>query len=119
MVLVVIALGLGSRRFPSLLPAVLGKYPGDALWTLMVLCVLAALWPRLSPARLALSALCISFAVEFLQLWQTSWLLAIRDTTLGRLALGTTFGWPDLLAYTAGALSGFLIDHALARFRRP
>lgn len=34
--IVVIAAGLASRRYAWLFPACLGKYPGDALWALMV-----------------------------------------------------------------------------------
>ena len=33
---VVILPGTGSRRFPGLLPQALGKYPGDALWSVLV-----------------------------------------------------------------------------------
>ena len=39
-----IALGLASRAFP-LFPAFLGKYPGDALWALMVLFGIAFVRP--------------------------------------------------------------------------
>ena len=41
-----IALGLASRALP-VFPTALGKYPGDALWALMVLFGLAFLRPEL------------------------------------------------------------------------
>lgn len=72
--LVVIAAGLASRRFPGLFPAFLGKYPGDALWALMVFCLLGVLLPRLSTLRLAGLALAISYAVELSQLYHAPWL---------------------------------------------
>ena len=31
-----IALGLASRKYPALFPAIFEKYPGDALWAQMV-----------------------------------------------------------------------------------
>ena len=102
-VVVVIGLGLASRRSPGLFPALFGKYPGDALWTLMVLCGWAFVFPRQAPWRIASYALATSFAVECFQLYQAPWASALRATTLGRLTLGTTFGWMDLLAYTVGA----------------
>jgi hypothetical protein len=105
----VIALGLASRRWPGLLPQVLGKYPGDALWTLMVFFGLGVFMPRSNTWHLALWALLISYAVEFAQLYQAPWIMAIRATTLGRLALGTTFAWFDLVAYTVGAAMGVVI----------
>jgi len=41
-----IALGLASRRWPAALPAAWGKYPGDALWALMVFFAWRALRAR-------------------------------------------------------------------------
>jgi len=117
-VLAVIALGLASRRYPGLLPAALGKYPGDALWTMMVFFGLAMIAPRWSVARLALGALAISYVVEFGQLYQAPWIVAVRAHPLGHLVLGTAFGWLDLVAYTVGALLAFAIERIIAHRRR-
>ena len=117
LVLAVIALGLASRKFPGLFPAVLGKYPGDALWTIMVFFGLAVMAPRMTTARLTLWALVISYAVEFGQLYQAPWIVAVRAHPLGHLVLGTAFGWIDLVAYTAGAVVALLIELSIT-FRR-
>lgn len=106
----VIALGLASRKFPSLFPAIFGKYPGDALWALMVFVGLAFVKPRASTILLAGLAFAISCAVELSQLYQAQWLNAIRGTTLGHLALGSTFSWFDIVAYAVGVLVGALVD---------
>ena len=66
----VVAAGLGSRAFPFLVPASLGKYPGDALWATMVLFGLAFLRPAARPLHLAIFALSLSWLVEFSQLYQ-------------------------------------------------
>ena len=113
MVLAVIALGLASRRYPGLFPAALGKYPGDALWTMMVFFGLAVIAPRSSAARLVLGALAISYVVEFGQLYQAPWIVAVRAHPLGHLVLGTAFGWMDLVAYTVGAVVAFGIESAI------
>jgi len=110
--LAVIGLGLASRRFTWLFPAALGKYPGDALWALMVFTAMAMVWPRASTAWLAVAAITLSFAVEFSQLYQAPWINAIRATTLGHLALGSGFGWIDLAAYAVGVGIGALADAA-------
>ena len=99
----IIALGLASRQIPGLFPRALGKYPGDALWTVMVFAGLGTLLPRATSVRLAVFALAVSFAVEFSQLYQAQWINSIRSTRLGHLVLGSGFGWSDLLAYIAGA----------------
>jgi len=102
----VVALGLASRSYPGLLPAFLGKYPGDALWALMVFCGLGFLNPGLSTSRLAVCALLISYVDEFTQLYQAPWINKIRDTYVGHLILGSTFSWFDMLAYTVGVAFG-------------
>ncbi|MYN39762.1 DUF2809 domain-containing protein [Duganella sp. FT109W] len=114
--LAVIAVGLASRRFPAMLPAAAGKYPGDVLWTMMVFFGLAVIWPRLGVMRLTVAALAISYAVEFSQLYQAPWINALRTHPLGHLVLGSTFNWPDLAAYTIGAVLAMLLELALRRF---
>lgn len=102
LVLVTIALGLASRRWPGLFPAVLEKYPGDSLWAQMVYWLAAIVLPGASVRRLAAAALAIAWGVEFSQLWHPPWLDAIRATTPGHLVLGSAFGVVDLLAYAVG-----------------
>jgi hypothetical protein len=120
-VVFVVALGLASRAAPVLFPACLGKYPGDALWALMILFGIAFLRPDIRPLRLALLALAVSWLVELSQLYQAPWINAVRATRLGHLVLGSGFHWPDLLAYAIGVLAGLMIDlsffHRRARQR--
>lgn len=111
----VIALGLASRRWPGLFPSLFGKYPGDALWALMVFCLLGALLPRLGTARLGTAALALSFADEFSQLYHAPWIDAIRATTPGHLLLGSAFGWGDMAAYVVGVALG-MAGETLIRF---
>jgi hypothetical protein len=91
-------------------PAVLGKYPGDALWALMVYLGWAFWLPRASVCGVGLLALSTSWLVEFSQLYQADWINAIRATTLGHLVLGSTFVWEDLVAYAVGVLIGVVVD---------
>lgn len=114
----VIALGLASRKFPSLFPAIFGKYPGDALWAMMVFVGLAFIKPRASTTALAALAFAVSCAVELSQLYRAPWLNSIRDTTIGHLALGSTFSWPDIVAYAVGVLVAALVDVASVRYRK-
>lgn len=113
----VIALGLASRAYPQYLPAALGKYPGDALWAMMIVFALGAIATRMRTRQLALWSLLICFGVEFSQLLQAPWLVALRAHPLGHLVLGSHFGWVDLIAYTAGVAVAALVDTA-ALFRR-
>ena len=110
-----IALGLASRHWPAALPDVLGKYPGDALWALMVFFGWRALRPRARTRDVALLAMATSVVVECAKLWQAPWLVAFRYTTIGHLLLGHVFSWRNLVAYALGVLAGVALDRVLTR----
>jgi hypothetical protein len=110
---VAIALGLASRRWPAGLPALFGKYPGDALWALMVFLGWRALRPRARTRDVALLAMGTSVAVECAKLWQAPWLVEFRHTTIGHLLLGHVFSWQNLVAYGLGVLAGVALDRLL------
>jgi len=110
------ASGLASRRWPGALPSEFGKYPGDALWALMVFFGWRALRPLARTRDVASMALAASVAVEVAKLWQAPWLVAFRHTTLGHLLLGHGFSWENLAAYGVGVLAGVALEavgHAL------
>jgi hypothetical protein len=113
--LATIALGLASRRWPDALPAAFGKYPGDALWALMVFFAWRALRPRARTRDVALLAVATSAVVECAKLWQAPWLVAFRHTNVGHLLLGHVFSWRNLVAYGVGVLAGVALDHLLFR----
>ena len=113
-VIAVIAAGLASRKYPHVLSASLGKYPGDALWALMVFLLIAFAMPRWRSAVVAALALLVSSSVEFSQLYQAPWINSIRASTLGHLVLGSTFNWHDLTAYTFGVVVGYLAEAVYA-----
>jgi hypothetical protein len=115
-IVIVIALGLASRRFTSNLPAFVGDYAGDTLWALMVYLLLAFVWPSASSARLAAAALAFAFAIELTQLYHAPWIDRVRDTRLGALVLGYDFVWSDLLCYATGVAMGVGFDRVF-RFR--
>ena len=103
-------LGLGWRSGYLPLSGFLTKYGGDALWAWMVFLALTVALPRHGSVSIALSALGIALAVEFLQLHRGAWIESVRSTQLGRLALGTTFNPPDLIAYAVGIAIGAGVD---------
>ena len=109
----VIGLGLASRAYDGLFPNALGKYPGDALWTVAVYLGWKLVFPAMVPWKLGLMALGQSVGVEFLQLYHAPWLDGIRGNRFGHLLLGSTFNPMDLVAYTVGATVVFLIDRFL------
>ncbi len=116
--LAVITLGLLSRRYPEFLPAALGKYPGDALWALVVFLGFG-FWFRRGPTVIvALAAFVFSFVVEVSQLYHAPWIDSLRTTLPGRLILGSGFAWRDIAAYAAGILLGVLVEYVANHFTR-
>ncbi|MDX5565971.1 DUF2809 domain-containing protein [Streptomyces sp. ID05-04B] len=101
--------GLGLRAVAA---GDVAKYGGDALYTVLLLTLVVALAPRVSPLTAAGSALAVSWAVEFLQLGSVPADLS-RRSALARLVLGSTFNAPDLLWYAVGAAVGGLVHTAL------
>jgi uncharacterized protein DUF2809 len=115
---VVIALGLSTRRFASVLPEFLADYAGDTLWALMVFLGVGFLWTRISTRRAALAAAAFSYAIEISQLYHAAWIDTLRFTRLGGLILGYGFLWSDLPCYTAGVLIGSVLETWLSPPRR-
>ena len=115
--LLVIAVGLASRRGLVQFPAVLGNYPGDALWAWAVLLCVAWVRPAITRGRLVGMSLVIAFAIEFLQLYQAPWMQALRANKLAYLVLGNGFDPLDLLAYVVGIALGATVDWGWQRIR--
>jgi hypothetical protein len=111
----VIALGLASRRYPGLFPGAFVKYPGDTLWALMVFVGWGIVFPKRPATHIFIYALVSSYCVEFCKLYRAPWIVGLRATTAGRLILGSTFSWENLVAYTLGALLGVLVERWMRR----
>ena len=116
--LLVIAVGLASRRGLVQFPAVLGNYPGDALWAWVVLLCVAWVRPAITRGRLVGVSLVVAFAIEFLQIYQAPWMQALRANKLAYLVLGNGFDPLDLLAYVVGITLGAVVDWGWQRWRQ-
>lgn len=108
--ILVIILGLSSRKFAFALPALLNDYLGDALWALMIFIGFGFLFPKIEMKKLAFVSLMFCYGIEVSQLYHAEWIDSIRATTLGGLVLGYGFLWSDLVAYTIGVGVGFLLS---------
>src|SRR6516225_9655257 len=112
-----VAAGLATRKWSWLLPAALGKYPGDVLWAQVVYWGVAFLAPSAPVFRVAAYALAVSYMDELSQLYQAPCINQVRATTLGHLILGSEFSWLDLLAYTIGVSLCSAFEIILFKFR--
>jgi hypothetical protein len=94
-----------SRKF-SLIPL----FIGDLLYAVMIYFLLRILLIKKTASLLLLLSILICYGIEFLQLYHAEWIIKLRKTLIGRYVLGQQFLWTDILAYTAGALIGFMIE---------
>ncbi|MBK3515892.1 ribosomal maturation YjgA family protein [Carboxylicivirga marina] len=113
LIITTIIIGLASRYYAEYLPDFINLGLGDALWALMMYWMIGFIFPRISPVKLTILSLCICFLVEFSQLLQADWIIAIRNNTFGALILGKGFLWSDLIAYTLGVGTGMTIEKYL------
>ncbi|MEB9852747.1 DUF2809 domain-containing protein [Bacillus cereus] len=108
--IVVIILGLSSRKFAFALPHLLNDYLGDALWALMIFTGFGFLFPKTETKKLAFISLMFCYGIEASQLYHAEWIDSIRATTLGGLVLGYGFLWSDVVAYTIDVGVGILCE---------
>jgi hypothetical protein len=98
-------LGILSRK-----TTVVPLFIGDILYAVLIYFGFRFLIIKSKKSTSLLFSLLFCFGIEFLQLVQIDWLIAIRKTTLGHYILGQGFLWLDLLCYVIGTLLAFLID---------
>jgi uncharacterized protein DUF2809 len=113
----VCVLGIGSRRYPLVLPGFIGAYTGDALWALAAFLGIGLILPKTSTRTVACLAIAFSVAIEISQLYHAPWIDSIRQTTLGGLILGFGFLWSDLACYAVGVGLGVMTDIGLSALK--
>jgi hypothetical protein len=86
LILIVIALGITSRKIDGV-----PTFFGDTLYAVMVYFGMRMFLVNFNIKKIAILALLICFAIEFLQLYDAEWMLEIRRTTLGHYVLGQGF----------------------------
>ena len=109
------ALGLGVHWRGGFLNSTLRDVLGDALWAAMVAWWIGAVAPGASLRTRAAAALALCVGVEMSQLYHTTVLDALRNTTAGGLLLGSGFDPRDLVAYTLGVLLAVILERAVMR----
>jgi hypothetical protein len=117
LLVMVVLLGLGSRRYAGALPAFLSSYAGDTLWATAAFLGFGLLLPGASTRRIVVLAMSFSVLIEASQLYKAPWLDSIRRTTLGGLILGYDFVWSDLACYAVGVALGSSWKEAADRLR--
>lgn len=109
--ILVLCLGLVSRRLTNVFPDFINLYLGDVLWAIMIYFAVATIFNKSSVKMIFIISLVFCYGIELSQLYHKPWIDGIRSTRLGGLVLGYGFLWNDIVSYTLGVLFGFIIDN--------
>ena len=112
-VIFTIIIGLLSRHF-TFIPL----FVGDILWATMVYFIIRFLFISKKITFIVLISLLFCYTIEFSQLYKAPWIDSLRHTLFGRLILGETFLWGDLLSYTVGIIIGVFVEKLICRFNK-
>jgi hypothetical protein len=107
---VLIVLGLGIRSRQGSFPSCIAAYAPDALWAMLVFCLVVVCFPHLPTIKAVVVAVAFAYFIEFTQIYQDAWINHLRASRIGSLILGHGFLWSDLVCYSAGITFGATID---------
>ena len=82
---------------------------GDFLASILVYCAIRSCCST-KAVQVAITALIISFIIEFAQLFNLLDLLNLRANKIASIILGSHFSIEDLIAYTLGIITIYFID---------
>jgi hypothetical protein len=91
---------------------------GDFLVVILMYCAVRSII-KLNPLTIAFGVLAVAFLIEFLQLFNLLDYLNLRDHQFAIIILGSTFEITDLIAYTLGVITIFLIDTKISMTWKP
>lgn len=83
---------------------------GDFLYAVMIYWLIRILFINKKALQVAIASLLICYGIEFFQLYKSDWITELRKTLFGSYILGQDFLWSDILAYTGGILTAFMIE---------
>lgn len=118
MLYIILTIGLGLFSRTPIIPEVIYPYLGDMFYCLMFYFIFGFLFPMEKPVKVLLYCVMICYVIELTQLIEYDWLNEIRQTTFGKLTLGSGFLWSDLVSYLIGGLIGFGFEYCLIKNRK-
>lgn len=115
--LIVTPLGFLSKLYNGPVHEWVNDSSGDILYEIFWCLFFFLLIPRRQAVtQIPLWVFGVTCMLEFLQLWKSPFLEAIRATFVGQTLLGTTFVWWDFPHYVVGCLIGWLWLRQIWRF---
>lgn len=87
---------------------------GDIVVVFLIFFFIKSFWD-FSSWKVALFSTIFAYCIEILQYFQLVKILWLEHNTIARIVLGSTFDIKDLLAYTIGGITTYLIDFYITK----
>lgn len=115
---IILTIGLGLFSRTQFIPEFIYPYLGDMFYCLMFYFIFGFLFPKEISVKVLLYSVLVCYIIELTQLIENDWLDKIRQTTFGKLTLGSGFLWSDLVSYVIGGLLGFGLEFFFIKNRK-
>ena len=109
--LLIILLGISSRKIEGI-----PLMTGDFLYAIMIYLFIRIVFIQHKTIPIAVLSLFICYGIEFLQLYQSNWMIELRKTLPGKYILGQGFLWSDIFAYTIGIAFIFILEKITLKY---
>ena len=83
---------------------------GDYLYAILFYLIFGFLFPNKKPVQILVVSVLCCYGIEVLQLYQADWINKIRSYKIGGLLLGYGFLWSDIVCYTLGGITGYILE---------
>jgi hypothetical protein len=93
---------------------IIRPYGGDYLIVILLYCLIRS-FLAVPIVVTGLSVLLFSYVVEVSQYYHLADRLGLREPSLARTLLGTSFSWTDILVYSLGILTVFGVEKLIRR----
>jgi len=113
--ILIIPIGLSTRKYGYAMPHFIAKYGGDVLYATCWFFFLRILLAKPPVQRVALYAFVVCVIIELLELVQAPWMKKLQHTPPLGLILGYGFNWSDMACYAVGAGIGWGIGKAIEK----
>lgn len=91
-------------------------YFGDYLVVILIYCFLKS-FLKLPVLATAIAVLLLSFGIELLQYCNFIAMIGLEENELARTVIGTSYQWPDLVAYVLGILTVIIAEQLVSKKR--
>lgn len=109
LLIIIIPIGFLTKFYTGPFSIWVNNSLGGSFYEIFWCLVIAFIFVKINPIKIALWVFVLTCLLEFLQLWNPPFLEIIRNNFMGRTILGNSFNWMDFPYYFVGSLLGYFL----------